>query len=85
MATAPPPPPTQQQYYGHGPGGMPPIPMPNSELIVYLLSILVVGLVTLVDDKTITGANWLTFTTFATAAYLISRGLAKMRNVTETS
>jgi hypothetical protein len=63
---------------------MPPVPMPNSELIVYLLSILVVGLVTLVDDKTITGGNWLTFTTVATAAYLISRGLAKMRNVNET-
>jgi hypothetical protein len=63
---------------------MPPVPMPNPELIVYLLALLVVALVTLVDDKTVVGANWVSFATVATAAYLISRGLAKMRNVNES-
>ena len=82
MSTAPPPP-TQQQYYGHGPG-IPPIPMPNPELIVYVIALLVVGLATLVDDKTLTAGAWVAFAQWATAAYLISRGLAKLRNVTET-
>ena len=36
---------------------MPPVPIPNPELIVYLGALLVVGLVTLVDDKTVFGAN----------------------------
>jgi hypothetical protein len=80
MSTPPPPPPPQQQYYG---AGMPPVPMPNAELIVYVVSLLVVGLVTIVDDKTVVGANWVQFAGIATAAYLISRGLAKLRNVTE--
>jgi hypothetical protein len=62
---------------------MPPVPMPNPELIVYLFSLLVVGLATLVDDKTLSASSWVSFAGIATAAYLISRGLAKMRNVNE--
>ncbi len=62
---------------------MPPVPMPNPELIVYLFSLLVVGLATIVDDKTLTASSWVGFAGIATAAYLISRGLAKMRNVNE--
>ena len=62
---------------------MPPVPMPNPELIVYLGALLVVGLVVLVDDKTVFGATWVDFAKWITAAYLISRGLAKLRNVTE--
>ena len=62
---------------------MPPVPIPNPELIVYVLAVIVVGLVTLVDDKTLSASSWVSFAGIATAAYLISRGLAKMRNVNE--
>jgi hypothetical protein len=55
----------------------------NPELIVYLLALIAVGLVVIIDDKTLVAANWVQFAGIATAAYLISRGLAKMRNVTE--
>jgi hypothetical protein len=82
MSTAPPPPTQQQPYYG-GQGNMPPVPIPNPELIVYVLAVIVVGLVTLVDDKTLSASSWVSFAGIATAAYLISRGLAKMRNVNE--
>jgi hypothetical protein len=80
MSTAPPPPPRQQPYYG---SGAPPIPSINPELIVYILALVVVGLVVILDDKTTVASNWVSFAGIATAAYLISRGLAKMRNVSE--
>ncbi len=80
MSTPPPPPPHQQPYYG---SGAPPIPSVNAELIVYILALIAVGLVVIIDDKTLVAANWVSFAGIATAAYLISRGLAKMRNVTE--
>jgi len=60
-----------------------PISPPNSELIVYVLAVVVVGIAVLASDR-LTGGDWLSFATVATAAYLISRGLAKMRNVTES-
>ena len=74
------PPPSSQGYYGGG--GFPPMPVPNGELIVYIVALLVAGLVTLLADS-IAASDWLGFATWATAAYLISRGLAKLRNVTE--
>ncbi len=80
MSTPPQPPPHQQPYYG---SGAPPIPSVNPELIVYLLALIAVGLVVIIDDKTLVAANWVSFAGIATAAYLISRGLAKMRNVSE--
>ena len=76
------PPPPSQGYYGGGGGGLPPFPVPNGELIVYIVALLVVGLVVLIAD-TIGSGTWVSFATWATAAYLISRGLAKLRNVTE--
>ena len=63
---------------------MPPVPMPNPELIVYLARTRSSsGSSSLVDDKTSSARTGSTSPTVATAAYLISRGLAKMRNVTE--
>jgi hypothetical protein len=59
-----------------------PISPPNAELIVYVLAVAIVGIAVLASDS-LTGGDWLTFSTVATAAYLLSRGLAKMRNVTE--
>ena len=56
---------------------------PNGELIVYVLALIVIGIVALASDSVI-AASWVSFATVATAAYLISRGLAKMRNVTES-
>ena len=60
-----------------------PISPPNSELIVYVLAVAIVGIAVLASDS-LTGGDWLTFSTVATAAYLLSRGFAKMRNVTES-
>ncbi len=60
-----------------------PISPPNAELIVYVLAVAVVGIAVLAADS-LTGRDWLTFSTVATAAYLLSRGFAKMRNVTES-
>jgi hypothetical protein len=60
-----------------------PFSPPNSELIVYVLAVAIVGIAVLASDR-LTGGDWLTFSTVATAAYLLSRGLAKMRNVTES-
>jgi hypothetical protein len=74
--------PPSQGYYGGGPGGLPPFPAPNGELVVYVVALLVVGLVALIAE-TIAASEWLSFATVVTAAYLISRGLAKLRNVSE--
>ena len=83
MSQAPGTPPLPSQgYYGGGAGGLPPFPAPNGELIVYIVALVVVGLVALIAE-TIEAAEWLSFATWATAAYLISRGLAKLRNVSE--
>jgi hypothetical protein len=80
MSTTPSsPPPSQQGYYG---GGLPPVPVPNGELVVYVLALVVVGIVALAAE-TVAASNWVSFATWATAAYLVSRGLAKLRNVVE--
>jgi hypothetical protein len=60
-----------------------PVTPPNGELIVYVLALIVVGIVVLASDSVV-GGHWVEFATWATAAYLLSRGLAKMRNVTES-
>jgi hypothetical protein len=76
---SPPPPPSQQGYYG---GGLPPVPVPNAELIVYVVALVVVGIIGLAAE-TVNAASWVEFALWTTAAYLVSRGLAKLRNVTE--
>ena len=49
----------------------------------YRLFLIAVGLVVIIDDKTLVAKDWVGFAGIATAAYLISRGLAKLRNVSE--
>ena len=67
--------PTSQGYYaGHG---LPLFPVPNPELIVYLSALIVLALATLAD--TVVFAQWVEVTGWITAAYLLSRGLAKLR------
>lgn len=81
MSTQPPPPPPQQYerpYYG----GMPPLPAPTSELIVYVLALFVVGMVVLIAD-TVGPQSFVTAATALTVGYLLSRGLAKLGKVYE--
>jgi hypothetical protein len=57
--------------------------MPGSaELAVYVLALLVAMLVTWIADS-LGSADWLDFFKWATAAYLISRGIAKASRVFE--
>ena len=80
QSTPPPPPPTQgygQPYYG-----MPAMPAPNGELVVFLLVWAVVFIITVASDR----VDWPEFTTatvFLAAAYMISRGIAKAGKVLE--
>lgn len=78
--TQPPPPPTQS--YGQPYYGMPSVPAPNGELVVFLLVWVVVFIITLAADA----VDWPDFvlaTVFLTAAYMISRGIAKAGKVIE--
>ena len=60
-----------------------PIPIPwNAELPFYLLAQLAVGIICLVLDS-VNGADFLEVTKWTTAAYLISRGIAKAGRVLE--
>jgi hypothetical protein len=80
QTTPPPPPPTPgygQPYYG-----MPSVPAPNGELVVFLLVWAVVFIVTVAADA----VDWSQFTiatVLLAAAYMISRGIAKAGKVYE--
>jgi hypothetical protein len=83
MSTTPPPqqPPPQQAppYYG---SGMPPLPVLNGELLVFLLAWAVVGVITLASDSV--GPDSFVMATVALAfGYMISRGIAKAGKVIE--
>ena len=54
----------------------------NAEFVVYLLALIVFLLVALIDDHVDAGA-WMTAATVVTAAYLLSRGIAKASRVLE--
>ena len=90
MSSATPPPdqsPTQQQRpsYGYGPGvgDLARLPIPgNAELLVYALATILVGIVALASDEVNSGA-FVEFFKWVTAAYLISRGIAKASRVLE--
>jgi hypothetical protein len=78
--TTPPPPPTQgygQPYYG-----MPAVPAPNGELVVFLLVWAVVFIITVAAD-TVDWSDFMLATVFLAAAYMISRGIAKAGKVLE--
>jgi hypothetical protein len=58
-----------------------PIPVPwNAELLFYLLAQFVVGIICLVFES-VNGEDFLEVTKWTTAAYLISRGIAKAGRV----
>jgi len=54
----------------------------SAELVVYVLALLVAALVCWLADELGTGA-WLDFFKWSTAAYLLSRGIAKATRVFE--
>ena len=80
MSTAPPPPPQQSGYYG---ASMPPIPVPQAELIVYILAIVVLAIIALAADSVHVSAV-VSYGSFITIGYLLSRGLAKLGKVYES-
>ena len=92
MSTTPPEQPTTPQQPAGGYGSSGPnvnlnlaalMPTPgNAELVVYILATIVVGIVSLVDDR-VNGPEFVTAFTFFTFAYLISRGIAKASRVLE--
>jgi hypothetical protein len=89
MSTTPPSdPPTTPPTVTSGPawGGMPDmarLPIPgNAEFAVYLGALIVAMLVTWIADG-LGAAFWLDFFKWATAAYLLSRGIAKASRVLE--
>jgi hypothetical protein len=78
--TQPPQPPNQS--YGSPYYGVPAMPAPNGELVVFLLVWAVVFIITVASDR----VDWPDFTTatvFLAAAYMISRGIAKAGKVYE--
>jgi hypothetical protein len=86
MSSTPPPPPPppppatsyERQYYP-----MPPVPAPPLELIVFLFTWVVALIVTLAADS-VDWPAFLTATTVISAAFIISRGIAKAGKVFES-
>lgn len=83
--TTPPEPPQTARSDRRGDGPLPgnSIPGLNSELVLYVVVVLLIGLVTLISDQLGAGAfvsalQWLTI------AYILSRGIAKASRVFET-
>jgi len=93
MSTTPSDPPPSQQPGGYGrPGGGAPnvnlnlsalMPTPgNAELVIYILAMILVAIIALAADS-VDAPTWVDFFKWATAAYLISRGIAKASRVLE--
>jgi hypothetical protein len=85
------PPPEQQQPQGTGYGGYgraapnmgAVLPIPgNAEIIVYVLAAIILAIVALASDN-FDAHGWSVAFTWITAAYLISRGVAKASRVLE--
>ena len=80
--------PQPQPGYGYRPGpvqGNPfaMLPTPgNAEMLVYLLALLVAAIVALASNR-VDAPSWMEFFKWTTAAYLISRGIAKASRVFE--
>ena len=85
-ATPPPEQPGPQQgpawtYRGITSGAVMPIPG-NAELLLYVVALIVAIIVTAAADS-VTMAFWFDFFKWTTAAYLLSRGIAKASRVLE--
>jgi len=72
--------------YGYSPGAsldVARLPVPgNAEFAVYVIALIVFGLIAIIDDHVDAGA-FMTAATVITAAYLLSRGIAKASRVLE--
>jgi hypothetical protein len=93
MSTTPPEQPTtpQQPAGGYGMGDRPNLnlnlqalmPTPgNAEMVVYVLASIIVAIIALAADR-IDSPEWVDWFKWVTAAYLISRGIAKASRVLE--
>ena len=84
MSTSASPPPQgyDRPYYG---GGMPPVPAPSGELVVFLLVWMVIGIVTLVTDGAggVGPAQFVTGSVALGIGFMIARGIAKAGKVFE--
>jgi hypothetical protein len=82
MSATPPggPPPQQQGYQVSIPARLP-VPG-NAEFLLWLVVVLVIAIVAAVADA-VDANSWVSSTTWITAAYLISRGIAKASRVLE--
>jgi hypothetical protein len=92
MSTTPPEQPTTPQQPGGGYGSSGPnvnlnlaalMPTPgNAELVVYILATVLVGIITLANNR-VDAPEFVTAFTFFTVAYVLSRGIAKASRVLE--
>jgi hypothetical protein len=82
MSSTPPPPPPPPQSYERPYYGVPAVPAPPGELIVFLVAWVVTLIVTLAADE----VGWNAFlqaTVFLSVGYIIARGIAKAGKVFE--
>ena len=92
MSTTPPEQPTTPQQPAGGYGSQGPnvnfnlaamMPTPgNAELVVYILAAVLVAIIALAADS-VNAPDWVDWFKWVTAAYLISRGIAKASRVLE--
>ena len=81
MSTSPPE--QQRPNFGRAMNVQGTMPMPgNAELVVYVLALIVAIIIT-AASKAVNMAFWFDFFKWATAAYLLSRGIAKASRVFE--
>jgi hypothetical protein len=82
MSSTPPPPPPPAHGYDRPYYPMPPARPPAAELVVFLIAWVVALIVTVAAD-TVDWPQFLTATVVLSAAYIISRGIAKAGKVYE--
>jgi hypothetical protein len=83
MSTIPPGGAPPQHQQGYGPSIPARMPLPgNAEFLLWLAILVVIAVVAAVAD-TVGPHDWVVATTWITAAYLISRGVAKASRVLE--
>jgi hypothetical protein len=82
MSSTPPPPPPPPPSYERPYYGVPAVPAPPGELIVFLVAWVVALVVTLGADR-VDWPEFLTATVVLSSAYMIARGIAKAGKVYE--
>ena len=83
-SAAPPPPPPPPDYTGLGrpvSGAILPVPG-NAELAIWFIVEIVLAIIWIASDR-FDAHDWSTATVFLTAAYILSRGIAKASRVLE--